>query len=277
MIKWAVLSLTIVFWGLAFTAIKYAVYFISPVDVAVLRFAIADVLFAISILNGRRIELKDVPLVFVLGLFGVTIYHVCLNVGEVYISSGVASLIIALAPIFVLFLSWKFLNERINLWKIGGTVLAFSGVALISEPSYANIIGILLVLISAVAASIYTTLGKKLMEKYDAITLTSNAMVLGSIPLLLFVPSSIFEIANSFKSELILSIIFLGLFPTYFGYLGWYYFLSKEEASKASIFLLAIPLVSLIAGYILLGEVLTLRTLAGSFAVIAGIYLVLRG
>ncbi len=277
MLKWMVLGLTLVFWGIAFTAIKYAVYFISPISIATLRFAIADVLFAFSILKGKRIDSKDLPSTFILGLFGVTVYHICLNVGEIYVSSGVASLIIALAPVFVLFLSWMFLNERINLWKIGGTLIAFFGVTLISEPSYANMFGITLILVSAVAAAIYTTLGKKLMRKYDAVTLTSNAMVLGSIPLFFFLPFSLTDLLNSPTPELVFSILFLGLFSTYFGYIGWYYFLAKEEASKASVFLLAIPVVSLLAGYIMLGEALTLRTLAGSAAIITGIYFVLRG
>ncbi|WP_456468694.1 DMT family transporter [Archaeoglobus sp.] len=277
MLKWMVLGLTLVFWGLAFTAIKYAVYFISPISIATLRFAIADVLFAFSILKGKRIDAKDLPSAFILGVFGVAVYHICLNVGEIYVSSGVASLIIALAPVFVLFLSWMFLNERINLWKIGGTLIAFFGVTLISEPSYANMFGIVLILVSAVAAAIYTTLGKKLMRKYDAVTLTSNAMVLGSTPLFFFIPFSLADLLNSPTPELVFSILFLGLFSTYFGYIGWYYFLAKEEASKASVFLLAIPVVSLLAGYIMLGEALTLRTLAGSAAIITGIYFVLRG
>ncbi len=275
MLRWIILTATIIFWGLAFTAIKYAVMYISPISIATLRFAIADILFLATVLKSK-VERGDLPAVFVLGLFGVPVYHICLNVGENYISSGVASLIVALAPVFVLILSWIFLKEKIGLGKVVGTVLAFSGIAIISEPSSGNIFGILLVLISTIAAAIYTTLGKSLMKKYDAITLTSNAMVLGSLPLLLFLPHSISQVVASLNLDLALSIIFLGVFSTYLGYLGWYYFLKTEEASKASIFLLAIPLVSLVAGNLLLGEALTIITIAGALTVIAGILLVIR-
>ncbi|MDI3498175.1 DMT family transporter [Archaeoglobus sp.] len=272
--KWIVLALTVTFWGLAFTAIKYSVRFLSPIAIASLRFAIANTLFAVIIILGKRIKWKDLPKVFALGIFGVSVYHVFLNLGEVYISSGVASVVISLAPIFVLILSAIFLRERITYSKVVGIIIAFLGVVMISEPSYANIYGIALVMVSTVAAAIYTTFGKSLLSKYNPITLTSNAMVLGSIPLYPFLPDSIRSLGGDLN--LIGSIVFLGIFSTFFGYLGWYYFLEKEEASRASVFLLAIPVVSLLAGNILLAEPLTLRTVAGSGLVLLGIYIVVR-
>jgi drug/metabolite transporter (DMT)-like permease len=274
--KWFVLFLTVLFWGLAFTAIKYSVQIISPVAIASLRFGIATILFAVLILSGRRISRIDIPKVFVLGIFGVSIYHVFLNAGEIYVSSGVASVIISLAPIFVLALSSIVLKEKITAAKVVGTLIAFSGVVVISEPSYTNILGISLVMVSTIAAAIYTTFGKSLLSRYDPITLTSYAMVLGSIPLYVFLPESVGALANHNDPLLIGSVVFLGVFSTFFGYLGWYYILEKEEASRASVLLLAIPVVSILAGYLLLGEELTLRTLIGSIAVILGIYIVLR-
>jgi len=215
--RWVVLILTIIFWGLAFTAIKYSVLFISPLSVAALRFGIADLLFAVNILFRRRIEWRDIPKVFLLGLFGVTIYHIFLNMGEIYVSSGVASIIIALAPIFVLILSWAFLKEEITPTKVMGTLIAFVGVAIISEPSSANLYGIALVLISTIAAAIYTTFGKSLMSKYDSVTLTSNAMILGSVPLYPFLLISFSELLSAEDIALLASVAFLGIFSTYLG------------------------------------------------------------
>ncbi|WP_456329000.1 DMT family transporter [Archaeoglobus sp.] len=272
--KWIILTSTIIFWGLAFTAIKYSVKYLSPISVASLRFAIANVLFALLVIKGKRIRWDDLSKVFALGIFGVSVYHIFLNLGEVYISSGVASVVIALAPIFVLFLSAIFLKEKITYGKIFGTILAFAGVAVISDPSYDNIYGIALVMVSTIAAAIYTTFGKSLLSKYDPVTLTSNAMILGSIPLYPFLYESILSLQND--PNLIASIVFLGIFSTFLGYLGWYYFLEKEEASRASVFLLTIPVVSLLAGGVLLSEPLTIKTLAGSGLVLLGIYIVLR-
>lgn len=274
MFEWIVLISTVVFWGLAFTAIEYAVSYLDPISLASLRFAIADILFLIALVKCPRVHRRDIPYVFVLGVLGVTVYHVFLNLGEMYIQSGVASLIISTSPIYVLVLSRIFLKERITKNKVLGVVLAFSGVAIVSKPSYANIIGIILVLISAIAAATYTVMGKFMMKKYDSVTLTNYAMILGSIPLIPFLPTAISECKNV---SVFLSVLFLSIFSTFLGYQGWFYILKRMEASKASVFLLAIPFVSIIAGSAVLGEEITFRVIVGLFMVIAGIYLVQKG
>jgi drug/metabolite transporter (DMT)-like permease len=251
---------------------------LSPYELASLRFVVADLFFLLGILAKRdRIERKDLPSVFILGMFGVVIYHVFLNAGEIYITSGVASLIISTAPIFVLVLSWAFLKERITGMKVFGVLIAFGGVAVLSNPeSGGSFLGLVLVFISAVSAAAYTVLGKKLMEKYDSLTLTSWTILLGSIPILYFSIPGVEKILVRMDMMLILSVMFLGIFSTYLGYLGWYYFLEREEASRASVFLLAIPFVSIVAGSFLLNEAITTLTIAGGSAIIFGILLVIR-
>jgi drug/metabolite transporter (DMT)-like permease len=278
MSKWLVLGFTIIFWGLAFAAIKYSMVFLDPFELASLRFLIADVFFLLSLIaKGSNLERRDLPSIFLLGLFGVTIYHLFLNAGEIYVTSGIASLIIATAPIFVLILSWIFLEERITKGKVAGILIAFCGVAVLSKPeSGGDPVGIVLVFISALAAAGYTVLGKKLMGRYDFLTLTGYAMLLGSIPILYFSVPGVKKVLTVMDPGLILSVLFLGIFSTYLGYLGWYYFLEREEASRASVFLLTIPFVALIAGSIILNESITALTVAGGVAVTLGILLVLR-
>jgi drug/metabolite transporter (DMT)-like permease len=278
MSKWLVLGFTIIFWGLAFAAIKYSMVFLNPFELASLRFLIADVFFLLSLAARRcSLEKRDLPPIFLLGLFGVTIYHVFLNAGEIYVTSGVASLIIATAPIFVLILSWIFLGERITKGKVIGVLIAFGGVAALSKPeSGGSPVGMILVFISALSAAGYTVLGKKLMQRYDFFALTSYAMLFGSIPILYFSVPGLGKILAIMDPGLIYSVVFLGVFSTYLGYLGWYYFLEREEASRASVFLLTIPFVALIAGAVMLNESITLLTIAGGIAVIFGILLVLR-
>ncbi len=276
-LKWVVLFFTILFWGLAFTAIKYAVRALTPYELAFLRFLVADALFAATILYGRyRIDRRDLPWVVLIGVFGVAVYHISLNAGEIYIPSGVASLIIAMAPVFVLVLSAAFLGERITAAKVFGILVALLGVYLLSHPeSGGDVLGILLTLIATISAGIYTVGGKVLMKRYSPQVLTAYAMVLGSIPLLPFLPSSL-ERMMEVDILTVLSVLFLGIFSTYFAYQGWYYFLNREEASKASVFLQAIPVVSILAGYFLLGEEITLMTVAGGLLIILGILVVVR-
>lgn len=65
--KWMVLIFTILFWGLAFTAIKYSVGYLTPVELAALRFAIADLFFLAGIvLTGIKVD-KQLPSDFCAG------------------------------------------------------------------------------------------------------------------------------------------------------------------------------------------------------------------
>ncbi|MBE8540434.1 EamA family transporter [Geoglobus acetivorans] len=275
--KWIVLTFTIIFWGLAFTAIKHAVQVLSPFELAFLRFLVADFLFILTVFfKGYRIRRKDIPTVFVLGFFGVTVYHVCLNAGEMYIPSGIASLIISTAPVFVLVLSAVFLKEGITYRKVAGIAIALVGVYVLSRPDSAgHLIGVLLVLISTISAAIYTVLGKSTLKRYSSGVLTSYVMLFGSVPLSIYAPSS-FEKLLELDAITILSVVFLGVFSTYLAYQGWYYVLKREEASRASVFLNAIPVVSIVAGSLLLSEPITLSTLAGGAMILAGILIVLR-
>lgn len=276
-LKWIVLFFTVVFWGLAFTAIKYAVGYFTPYELAFLRFATANMLFIPTVLiREYRIEREDIWKVFVLGIFGVAVYHVSLNAGETMVSSGVASLIIATAPVFVLIFSYFLLDESITFRKVAGIALSLLGVYVLTDPrSGGNPIGVLLVFLGTLSAGIYTVGGKIMMKKYSPQTLTAYAMILGTIPLLIYSESSISKIVNA-TPLLIFSVVFLGIFPTYISYQGWYYFLNKEEASRASVFLQTIPLVSIVAGNMLLNEPVTAYTILGGFLIIGGVLLVLR-
>ena len=276
LLRWIALLSTILFWGLAFTAIKYSVHFLSPVELAALRFVFADILFILNILVfSSKVDRRDIPRLFLLGLLGVPIYHVCLNFGEIYIASGVASLIISTAPIFVLFFSWLILQERITKEKVTGVFIAFLGVVILSEPEAGNVTGILLVLISTVSAALYTVFGKRLLMKYDSITLTNYTIVLGSIPLFFTIQPPTVELLFD-NTNLLYAVLFLSIFSTYLGYQGWYYFLKSEEASKASVFLLTIPVVSLVAGATLLSEAVTVKTILGGMVVILGVIITLK-
>ncbi len=269
-----VLLMTITVWALAFTMIKVALCCLTPLSVAALRFAVAAVAFLIlAFAAGLKVSPKDLPVIAAIGFFGVPLYHVSLNVGETLINSGTASVIISTAPIFVLILSKLILGEELTIRKALGIAMAFAGVAVISEPKDATS-GVAITLLAAIAAALYTTLGKLMMRRYDSKTLTTYVMLTGAAFLSPFLPKALVSVAAC-GADTILSITFLGLFSTFFGYLGWYYFLEFEEASKASVFLLAIPPVSILAGCFMLGEKISFSTIAGSILVIAGVYAVI--
>jgi len=187
-----VLLTTILFWAWAFLGIKVALNELSPVDLTILRFIVADLVFIPYLVSKRKnlhFNKRDLLRVLVLGIGGVTVYHLCLNFGEVYISSGVASLIISTAPVFIFVGSIIFLNEQIIKIRVFGTIFALLGVVTIifsGENSFSveNYTGAFAVFIAALSATFYTIYGKSLFKKYSPSFLTASAITAGTLPLI---------------------------------------------------------------------------------------------
>src|SRR5205807_8924860 len=97
----------VLFWGLAFDAIKQALVHMSWITLTVLRFALADILFFGYLTATRRLRplptKADLPHLSLLALVGFTGYHLFLNLEEsdASVTAGTAALIIASTPAFI--------------------------------------------------------------------------------------------------------------------------------------------------------------------------------
>ena len=211
------------------------------------------------------------------------IYHFGLNYGEQYISAGAASLIIATIPVFILVLASVVLKEKITILKFSGITLALFGVIIISilgKPDESleiqRTFAVFAVLIAAIVGAFYTVFGKKLLERYNGLSLTAYAILFSSIiliPLSIFNDSLIKEV-SSMDMTTWAAILFLGVFSTVIGYAIWYIALEMKTASEISIYLYAIPVISTIASYILFQDAITIFFVVGGIFVILGLVLV---
>jgi drug/metabolite transporter (DMT)-like permease len=122
----------------------------------------------------------------------------------------------------------------------------------------------------------YTIAGKKLLERYSALSLTTYAMLLGSIALIpfLFLDPSIMGQVATMSSRSWFAIIFLGVFSTVIGYILWYVGLEIKSTSEVSVYLYAIPVLSTIISYFLFDDKITMFFVLGGVLVIIGLVLV---
>jgi len=228
-----------------------------------------------------KLQKKDILPIFLLGFLGVIGYHLGLNYGEQFISPGAASLIIATIPVFVVVLAFVFLRERMSLKTLLGVIIALCGVIIIStlgrqngsiDISYA--FGALAVLAAALLGAFYTIAGKKLLDRYTALSLTVYAMLLGSLGLIPLISSSLFEQVTNMSSNGWFAVIFLGLFSTVIGYVLWYMALEIKTASEVSVYLYAVPVLSTIISYRWFNDDITLFFILGGVLVITGLIIV---
>jgi drug/metabolite transporter (DMT)-like permease len=279
------IGLPVVFWACAFPLIIVGLRELSPVNLAILRLFIASVIFLCLVVLQRKrfspFHKKDTVTLFLLGFVGISVYHLGLNYGEQYVSAGAASLIIATIPIFVVVLAKIFLSEIIDKRILLGIVIALAGVIVISlwgnpganiEIEYLS--GAFAVVVAAFVGAIYTIFGKKMLTRYNPLSLTAYAFLLGNLGLIPFLSSSFFEEIANLSLITWAAVLFLAFFPTVIAYSLWYAALEVKQASEVSVYLYATPVISTLLGVIFLQEQITMFYVLGGFFVLIGLYMV---
>lgn len=269
-------------WGLAFVGIKEVVHEISPTTLTILRFAIADVCLIAIMLSfpstRPRFERRDLWRVAVLAITGVPMYHLALNWGEQRTSAGIASLIVATAPVMVALLSAAVLRERQTPRRWVGIALAFGGVAVLassngSEGASTSLVGVIVSVLAPISWAVYTIVAKPLTERASSIQVTAGGMLAGSVTLLPFLSGRTFREIGGLSASGWAWMLLLGVGSSVLGYFIFVWALRRMDATKVSVFLYAVPVVALISSWLILDEHLGLSLVLAAALVIVGVSL----
>lgn len=271
-------GLTVILWASAFAGIRVGLETYTPESLALLRYLVASGVLLIYALITRMPlpDWRDLPAIFAMGFLGFTLYNVALNAGEVGVSAGVASFIVASAPIFMVIFATVFFGERLKVWGWIGIGISFIGVTVISltkEDGFYFDERALLILLAAIVQASYSVGQKPLLKKYGALRFITYAVWAGTILLLVFIPTLINDL-DSASSESTWAIIYMGVFPGAIGYLSWSFVLSRLSASIAGSFLYLVPAFAVIIAWLWLGEVPSLLALVGGVLIVGGVIVV---
>ncbi len=270
----AALSVAIV-WGLTFIAIKIGVGETSPLMLAALRFLFAAV-----------------PMVFFLPppkapAWAVTLYGLMIGVGQfgvLFIAIhegfpvGLASLVIMAQVFFTILLAWLLMGERPRRAEIVGAIVAFVGMAVIGSQRLAgaSLGPFLLVILAAVFWALGNVLAKT-VGKVDMLAFTVWSSLAAPLPL--FFLSIAVEGAGGLAAlahpgwKLVVSVLVITYAGTLFGYGLWARLLAQYSAATVAPFALIVPVVGMVAGSLLFGEILRPAELLGGVLVMAGLAL----
>jgi drug/metabolite transporter (DMT)-like permease len=272
------LGVTLLLWASAFAGIRAALQGFSPFHLALDRFLVASaILAAVAFWKKTRLpDRADLSRVLLTGFFGIAVYNVALNYGELTVTAGAAGFIVNTVPIFTTLLSLLFLKERIRLFGWLGMIVSFAGVSLIAIADSSSLElnkGAFIILCAAVCQSLYFVLQKPLLKKYSPFEVVCYAVWVGTIGMLVLIPGSVGQLKSASPAA-ILAVLYLGIFPSTIAYVCWSYVLAKMPASRASAFLYLVPAIAVTIAFVWLKEAPSWLLLVGGCLALGGVVLV---
>lgn len=272
----------IVTWSSGFIIPAYATVEVSPLTLLVWRFVpLAVVLLAILHLSGgaKGLSARDLRAQAMIGLFAQFGYCVAVY-GAVAagIATGTVALIDAVQPLVVAVLVGPVLGLRVRGAQWAGLVIGAVGVLLVVRSQFgsseATPMAYLLPAV-AMACLIIGTLLQRRSAVSSGVLLTLTVHVTVTAVLLLVIAIATGTLVPPASASFWLAVVLTAVFPTLAAY-GLYWWLLQRvgiTALQALLFLIA-PATSL-AGSLLLGEPMTMVTVAGFLLCGIGVAVVL--
>ncbi|HDI7687177.1 TPA: DMT family transporter [Staphylococcus aureus] len=269
---------TIILWGSAFPMIKIALNDFSAESLSAFRLILATIILLPFVIIKKlpTPELRDIPVIFILGFCGFVIYHTALNFGEALISAGISGILVSTTPIFSSALAYIFLKEHFSKWNWLSSLVAFIGISIISiskdDYTTINALGVFIILLASFSESLYFTFQKKYIEKYGFIAFTLYTIMASSPFMLIFIPEIINDIHGATFTSIV-SVLYLAIFPTIIPYVLLAYIVKSVGVSDATMSLYLTPIVSLLLSYLLLDELPTTLAIIGGIITLLGVSL----
>ncbi|ELZ47874.1 hypothetical protein C464_08130 [Halorubrum coriense DSM 10284] len=282
----ALLLVSAVLFGGTFVAAKAGLAHLPPLFFVAVRFDIgAVVLAAFAATRLSRADLRprtwgDVVGIVATGVIVIGLTNALLFVGQQYVTSGVAAVVFSLNPILTpVFAAALLSGDGLSTRGFVGMGLGLFGVALVADPDPAALlaggVGVPLLF----AAAVTSALGAVLIRRADA-TLSSTARTVWGVPLAAVLTHAMSLGAGESVSGLsvppvaVAALLYVGVFSGAIAYLAYFALIDETDATRANLLFYFVPVVSAVGGWALLGETLSVRSLAGFGVIFVGFLLV---
>lgn len=274
--------LSMIFWSFSFVWVKIVYEAYGPLTTVLFRLLISSGLMLIFTLLSRklqRIQPGDLKFFVLLAFFEPFLYFMGESYGLKYVSSTVASVIVATIPLFTPVVAWYFYKEKLSKTNLFGLVITFFGVSLVVLDSSFNFtaspLGVALEFLAVAGAIGYASLLKGISHRYNTFTIITYQNLAGAI---FFLPFWIGFEANDFASipfhaEAFWAIIKLAIFASTFAFILFTYSVRSIGINKSNIFINIIPVFVAVIAYFVLGDRLNFHQMVGIAIVISGLFL----
>jgi len=272
-------------WGSTYLAIRYAVETIPPLVAAGIRHSIAGgIMLAWAWWRGFRPTRQQWVAGFALGSLFFLIGHGTLHWAEQYVGSGLAALLIATEPMFILVLAWMMGRQKINPLSALGLGLGVVGVAMLTGAELtvkgSSLWGLLAVLLGSLSWSLGVVVSPRLRLPSDALGRTALPTLCGALMLLIAAGiTSEFQQTHwaSISLRSVFGLGYLITFGSVVAFTAYTWLLQRVPPALVATHTYANPVVAVILGWLLAHEPLTMRVVLASAAILGAIVLIRRG
>jgi drug/metabolite transporter (DMT)-like permease len=274
-----------VLFGASVVVVRVAVRDVPPVSLAVLRFGQGGLLLAgILLLVAPQLLRTSWGRLRQFGLLGgvlFVLFPLTFNIGLQHTEASRGALMLATMPIWSAMLG-RIAGERLAGRQVAGVVLSVVGIGLaFVEPGRSvggdatSLVGDGLLLLTGLLGALYGLIAKRILAVDNAATVTTYAMLIGTVLLL---PVALLEgmvpAIGRMDWRLVGLVVFLGVLGGAAAFLLWTWALSRLTPTQVAVYVNLNPVVAALLGVLFLGERRSGLFLLGFAAVVTGVLLV---
>lgn len=282
---WAALLVVYVVWGSTYLGIRVVVETVPAFLSSGARFVAAGLLLAALVAwrGGRRalrVDRRQLASSVLVGLLLITGGNGLVVLGEETVPSGLAALLVAAVPLWMVILS-AVGGERPRPLALAGVLLGLVGLAVLSAPAFGGSIapvGVVAVVSATLTWSAGSFAAKRIPMPRDVFAGSAYQMVAGGIG------STLVGLARGEHHVLELgevsgrswvALAYLVLVGSLVGFTAYAWLLRSAPLTLAGTYAYVNPVVAVFLGWLVLAEPLTGSTLVGGSIVVVGVCLVI--
>lgn len=276
---WAAFGAVSVLWGIPYLFIKVAVDDgVPPAFLAWVRVVLgAAVLLTLAWHGGLLSSLRGRwRWLAVFAVVEITVPFPLIAAGELHVSSSLAAILIAAAPLFVAVLALRFdATERVTEERLAGLMIGLGGVvALVGIDAAGNadeLVGAAAILISALCYAIGPMILKRHLADLDPRASMAAALAIAALVL---APAAAIDPPSEVPSgSAVVALVVLGIFCTAAAFAIYAALVVEVGAGRALVITYVAPVVAVALGVAILGEQLGAGAIAGLLLILAGSWL----